>query len=344
MSLHQRFALLGLLACGTLPAAAQEVTLKVHHMWTPNANAPQKIIKPWCERIAAESNHRMKCQIYPSMQLGGTPAQLYDQARDGVADIVYTLPGYTPGRFPVMEVFELPFMTAGAEAGSRAAWSFYSKYAVKEFGAVKPLLFNVHEEGYLHTRDTPVHKMEDLRGLKVRAPTRFATKLLTRLGATPVGMPLPSLPEAVSKGVVDGFLLAWEVIPSVKLQEMVKYHIETPAERPSMYTNVFVMAMNPARYAGLPDDLKAVIDRNSGMELSAHAGRVWDEAKEPSRNTAIARGNIFHTLPTTEIDRWIAAAADLPVEYVDNMNKAGLPGQAMLQDARALIAQHGAAQ
>lgn len=240
-----------------------------------------------------------------------------------------------------MEVFELPFMTNGAEVGSRAAWAFYTKYATKEFGAVKPLLVNVHEEGYLHTRDTPVQRMEDLRGLKLRSPTRFATKMLTRLGATPIGMPLPSLPEAVSKGVVDGFLLAWEVVPSVKLQEMVKYHIETPAERPALYTNVFLMAMNPARYNSLPDELKAIIDRNSGMELSALAGRAWDEAKQPSRNTAIARGNHFYTLSVEETDRWVAASADLQNEYVDNMNKAGMPGKEMLDAAKALIAEYG---
>ncbi|MBN4659160.1 C4-dicarboxylate ABC transporter, partial [Escherichia coli] len=98
---------------------------------------------PWCDKIAAESNNKMKCQIFPAMQLGGTPAQLIDQAKDGVVDIVFTLPGYTAGRFPVMEVFELPFLVPSAEAGAKAAWDFYQKYGQKEFANVKPLMFAV---------------------------------------------------------------------------------------------------------------------------------------------------------------------------------------------------------
>ncbi|WP_119157807.1 TRAP transporter substrate-binding protein [Caldimonas tepidiphila] len=340
MKSRLKLGLLAALATTAVAAAAQEVTLKVHHMWVPTANAPTKIINPWCEKIAAESNNRMKCQIYPSLSLGGTPAQLFDQAKDGVADIVYTLPGYTPGRFPIIEAFELPFMTNKGEDASKAAWDFYAKYGQKEFGMVKPLLINVHEEGYLHTRNKPVQKMEDLRGMKLRAPTRFTTKMLTKLGATPVGMPLPTLPEAVGKGVVDGFLLAWEAMPPLKLHEMVKYHIETPQDRPALYANVFIMAMNKAKYDSLPPDLKAVIDRNSGAGLSAMAGRAWDEAKPPARKLAEARGNQFHTLPTAEVDRWTKATADLQDEYVDNMNKLGLPGKQMLQDARDLLAKY----
>ena len=100
----------------TLPAQAQEVTLKVAHFWPPGAMAPTKVIQPWCDKINKDSGGKLKCQIYPAMQLGGTPAQLFDQARDGVADVVYTLPGYTAGRFPLAEVFELPFMNENAEA------------------------------------------------------------------------------------------------------------------------------------------------------------------------------------------------------------------------------------
>ena len=117
-----RFMRTVLAACAALAfagsAAAQEITLKVSHFWPPAAMPPSKFLVPWCDKIAAESGNRMKCQIFPAMQLGGTPPQLFDQARDGIADIVWTLPGYTAGRFPIMEVFELPFMTYSAESAS----------------------------------------------------------------------------------------------------------------------------------------------------------------------------------------------------------------------------------
>jgi TRAP-type transport system periplasmic protein len=326
----------------SLGAAAQEVTLKVHHFWPPGAMPPTKILQPWCDKIAADSNNRLKCQVYPSMQLGGTPNQLIDQVKDGVVDVAFTLPGYTAGRFPVMEVFELPFITTSAEAGSKAAWDFYSKYGKNEFDAkgIKPLMFAVHDNGYLHTRDKQVKTMADLKGLKFRAPTRMSNKLLATLGATPVAMPLPQVPEAVSKGVVDGFLLPWEVIPSVKLHELVKYDTETDPSRPALYTAVFILAMNPAKYNALPADLKAAIDKNSGAGLSAMAGKVWDESAPVGRKPAVDRGNVFYTIPGTELDHWIKASSGLYDDWVSNMDKMGLPGKQMLGDARELLAKY----
>lgn len=319
---------------------AQEVTLKVHHFWPPGAMPPTKVLQPFCDKIAAESAGRMKCQIFPAMQLGGTPSQLIDQVKDGVVDIAFTLPGYTAGRFPVMEVFELPFMNNSAEAGARAAWDYYGKYATKEFSGIKPLMFSIHDEGYLHTRDKQIKTMADLKGLKLRAPTRQTNKLLASLGATPVGMPLPAVADAVSKGTIDGFALPWEVIPSVKLQEMVKFHTETDPTRPALYSAVFILAMNQARYDGLPADLKAVIDRNSGAALSQQAGKVWDESQAVGRKPAVDRGNQFYTVPAAEVDLWIKASHPLYDDWAADMDKRGLPGKQMLLDAQALLAKY----
>jgi TRAP-type C4-dicarboxylate transport system substrate-binding protein len=130
------------------------------------------------------------------MQLGGTAAQLYDQVRDGVADIVWTLPGYTAGRFPVMEVFELPFMMSNAEVASRAAWEFYEKHGRHEFREVRPLAVHVHDAGYLHTRERQVRTLADFKGLKLRAPTRQTNRLLAALGDT--GVDAHALADAMS--------------------------------------------------------------------------------------------------------------------------------------------------
>jgi TRAP-type C4-dicarboxylate transport system substrate-binding protein len=324
-------------AAATGAHAQEPITLKVHHFWPPQAMPPSKMLAPWCDKIAQESNNRMKCQIFPAMQLGGTPPQLFDQAKDGVADIVFTLPGYTAGRFPIMEVFELPFMTNSAEAGAKAAWEFYNKHAQKEFAAVKPLAFAVHDEGYIHSREKQIKTMADFKGLKFRAPTRSSNKLLAALGATPVAMPLPQVGEAVSKGVIDGFLLPWEVVPPGKLHEMVKFHTETDSKRGALYTSVFVLAMNTARYNSLPADLKAIIDRNSGAALSAQMGKLWDESQAAGRKPAQDRGNTFYTIPAAELDGWASITSALYDEYVANMDKAGLPGKQMLQDARDLL-------
>ena len=321
-------------------ATAQDVTLKVHHFWPPGAMPPTRILQPWCEKLAADSGNKLKCQIFPAMQLGGTPAQLIDQARDGVVDVVFTLPGYTAGRFPIMEVFELPFMNTSAEVGSKAAWEFYTKHATKEFPGVKPLMFALHDAGYLHTRDKQIKSLADVKGMKLRAPTRQTNKLLASLGAAPVGMPLPAVADAVSKGTIDGFVLPWEIIPSVKLHEMVKFHTETDTSRPALYTALFIIAMNQGKYDSLPAELKSVVDKNSGAPLSAMAGKVWDESQVAGRKPAVDRGNVFYRLPAAEVDNWIKASHPLYDEWVADMDKRGLPGKQMLKDAQDLLAKH----
>ena len=321
-------------------AQAQDVTLKFHHIWNPQAMASVNMITPWCDKIAKESANKLKCQVFPSMSMGGTPPQLVDQVKDGVADLVITLPGYTAGRFPALEVFELPFMTNSAEGGARAAWDYLQKYAVKEFPGTKILAIWVHDEGYVHTREKQVKVLADFKGLKMRAPTRQTNKLLAMLGASPVGMPLPAVVDAVSKGTIDGFLLPWEVMPSLKLQEMVKFHSETDPSRAALYSAVFVFAMNQAKYDSLPADLKKVIDNNAGAAYSQAIGKVWDGSQAAGRKAAQDHGNTFYTIPASELDNWQKAAAPLYDDFTADMDKRGLPGKQMLQDARELLVKY----
>ncbi len=321
----------------SLPAAAQEVTLKFHHIWNPQAMASVNVITPWCNKIAAESANRLKCQILPAMSGGGTPPQLVDRVKDGVDDLVITLPGYTAGRFPTTEVFELPFMTNSAEVGARATWEFFNKHSLKEFPGTKLLASWVHDEGYVHTNGKQVKTIADFKGLKMRAPTRQTNKLLAALGASPVGMPLPAIPDAVSKGTIDGFLLPWEVMPSLKLQELVKFHTETDPSRPALYSAVFVFAMNQAKYDSLPADLKAVIDANSGAALSQQIGKIWDGSQAAGRKAAQERGNAFYMVPASELDNWVKASAPLYDDWVADMDKRGNNGKAMLAEARELL-------
>jgi TRAP-type transport system periplasmic protein len=326
-----------------ISAQAQEVVLKLHHIWPTVAMGHTRVTVPWCEDIAKESNNRMRCQILPAMSGGGTPGQLVDRVKDGVDDLVMTLPGYTPGRFPIMEALELPFMTNTAEVASAAAWDYYSKYATKEFPGTKILATWVHDEGFVSTSGKPVRTLDDFKGLKIRAASRQSTKLLAKLGATPVGMPIPGVADAMTKGTIDGFLTAWEIIPSFKLQEVSKFHTEIEPSRPSMFTAGFVFAMNQAKYDSLPPDLKRIIDKHSGAGLSRTIGRYWDEATAVGRKAAQDRGNTFIKVSPAETDRWMQVSAPLYDEWVGDMDKKGLPGKQMLQDARDLIKKYSAA-
>jgi TRAP-type C4-dicarboxylate transport system substrate-binding protein len=156
---------------------AQEVTLKVAHFLPAGVPTQQKVLQPFCETLKKDSNGRIACQFYPAMQLGGTPAQLVDQVKNGVADIVWTAPGYSTGRFPIIEAFELPFLVADASSGSRAVWKFYQQYAQTEFAAYKVLAFHVDGGQAAHTGSREVKALGDWKGLKLRASTRLGATL-----------------------------------------------------------------------------------------------------------------------------------------------------------------------
>lgn len=339
---HAHHLALVLLAAVTLsPAWAQQVVLKVHHMLPATSNPHLNVIKPWCDKIAKESGDRLKCQIYPAMQLGGTPPQLYDQVRDGVADIVWTVPTYAAGRFTKSEVFELPFMAHNARGGSQALWSYVQNNALDEFKGARILFMHVHDGTVFHFTKKPVKTLEDLKGLKIRAATRINARMLAALGATPVQMPLPQVPESLAKGVIDGAMVPWEGAPAIKLHEITRYHVEVPAGAPKFANTIFVMAMNPAKYDSLPPDLKKVIDANSGLAASAWAGATgWDAAVDPHRKLARDRGNNFFTLPQAEFDRWIKATENVDDEWVKQVVDKGADGRKLLGEARALVKQY----
>jgi TRAP-type C4-dicarboxylate transport system substrate-binding protein len=337
--LRRTLAAAAFCALAATPAAAQDVvTLKVHHFLPAGSYASTQFIQPWCEKIARDSNNRMKCQIYPSMQLGGTPPQLVDQVKDGVADIVWTLSGYTAGRFPLTEVFELPFMMQNPEATSKALWEYIQQHAIAEYKGMHPIAFHVHGDGVFHMRDKPIRTMADLKGLKVRAPTRQTARLLSALGATPVAMPVPQVSEALGKGVIDGAIVPYEVVPAVKIQELVKYHSETDPAEPALYTSTFMFVMNQARYEKLPPDLKKVIDANSGQAFSGHIGKVFLAADGEGKK--LTARNTTNVIPKEELAGWKKAAGPVIDTWVADVNARGANGQQLLGTARALIAKH----
>jgi TRAP-type C4-dicarboxylate transport system substrate-binding protein len=250
------------------------------------------------------------------------------------------LPGNTAGRFPRIEVFELPFMMSNAEATSKAYWEYVQTMAPDEFKDTQVLALQVHGPGVIHTVDKPVKSIADMRGLKLRAPTRQVTKLMGVLGATPVGMPLPQIPDALSKGTITGCVIPWEVVPSVKVNELTKFHAEFDPAGGSLYTTTFVMAMNKAKYNSLAPDLKKVIDNNSGMATSAWLGKVQQGNDVPGRKTASDRGNTIYTVSPAEAQEFRRKSRTVEVEWVEDMNKKGFDGKKLLDTARSLIEKH----
>nr|WP_247869264.1 TRAP transporter substrate-binding protein [Ahrensia sp. R2A130] len=320
----------------TASAFAQDVTLKLHQFLPPQSVVPSQILDVWADKVEAASGKSIKVERYPSMQLGGKPPELMDQAIDGVADLVWTVVGYTPGRFPRTEVFELPFMLTNAEDTSCAFSKMFDKHMKDtEFQNLKIIGTWVHGPGVIHS-NRPVRKVADMKGLKVRGASRTITSMLSQLGATSVGMPVPAVPEALSKGVIDATTIPWEVTGALKVPELVKNHTEFGGQ--ALYTLTFVLAMNKAKYESLSDEMKAVIDANSGQGFSSFAGRVQQAADEPNRKKAEDAGNTIITLSDTEVNEWKKASEPVVAAWIEDVKAKGIDGQALVDEAKSTIA------
>nr|WP_229801287.1 TRAP transporter substrate-binding protein [Tateyamaria omphalii] len=316
-------------------ALAQEVTLNLHQFLPAQANVPKLVLDVWADNVEEASGGRIKVDRYPSMQLGGRPPELMDQAIDGVADIVWTVVGYTPGRYPSTEVFELPFMMTDARAMSSAYWQMFEKHMKDtEFKDVHILGTWVHGPGMIHT-NTEVKTPADMAGLKIRGGSRTVNTLLEKMGSTPVGMPVPAVPEGLSKGVIDGTTIPWEVTGALKVPELVGNHTEF--EGNALYTLTFVLAMNKDRYESLPADLQKVIDDNSGLEFSIFAGGTQADSDGPARQAAVDNGNNIVTVSGGDLEAWRTAAQPIYDEWVADMESKGIDGQALIDEARALM-------
>lgn len=333
-------AVLALAASG---GAQAQTVLKVHHFLPSGSSSHQKIIAPWCAKVEKESGGELKCQIYPAMQLGGTPPQLLDQVRDGVADIVWSVPTYSAGRYTKSEVFELPFMAINAKQGSQALWEYTQKNALDEYKGIKPLFMHT-TEGYVLHSSKPIHKLEDLKGKKIRTATRISARMMAAMGGTPVQMPLPQVPDALSKGVVDGVLVPWEALPATKLHEIVKFHLDAPKGSPRFANTIFIFGMNQAKYDSLSPKLKKVIDDNSGLATSAWAGEEgFDNIVEPYSKLARDRGNTISVIDPTELARWEKATASVDDVWLKDAQAKGYDGQKLMGEAKALLKKYAPA-
>ncbi|WP_417586534.1 TRAP transporter substrate-binding protein [Pararhodobacter oceanensis] len=323
-------------------ATAQDVTLRLHQFLPAQANVPAQVLDVWADRIEAESEGRIEIERYPAMQLGGTPPELMDQVLDGIADIVWTVNGFTPGRFPRTEVFELPFFVSDARAASYAYWTLYEEeMAETDFADVHLLGAWVHGPGMIHS-SSPVSTPADLQGMKIRGGSRTVNELLTRLGAEPVGMPVTMIPETLTRGVIDGTTIPWEVTTALRVSELVENHTEF--EGPALYTLTFTLAMNQDVYDDMPEDLRAIIDRNSGLDFSVFAGGVQSDADGPARQIAVDRGNNIITVAEADLGPWHEAVEPIYDAWIADLEGQGIDAQALVDRTRELMAEYEAMQ
>lgn len=317
--------------------AKEQVTLLVHHFLSPNSPVQTKLLEPWAKKIQKDSNGRLKIEIYPSMTMGGKPPELFKQARDGTADIVWTLAGYTSGVFTRTEVFELPTVHRGNSIATTLA--IYDNFDLikGDYKKIKPLLVHALAGNALHTINKKVTSLKDVKGLKLRSPSRTGAWYIEEMGAEPVGMPLPELPQALSKGVVDGALVPFEVFPPYKFYQLTKYSVEGK-DLDRFGTSVAMLLMNEKRFKSLPKDLQKVLEKNTGRDFYKLAGEIWLNEEEPGKKLQKeSEGSEIIKLNKDQMGEFNKIGEKVVQKWIKEVGTKGIDGQLLVEKAREAI-------
>ncbi len=321
-------------------AMAQEYTFKLHHLLGAKAPAQTQMLEPWAKQVEENSGGKVKIEIYPAMSLGGRPPELVGQARDGVVDLIWTVNGYTPGLFPRTEVMELPFVYVNDPvAANLALYDMFEDDLKDEYKGLEVMFLHVHAGQAIHMRDKEVRKPEDLEGMKMRIPTRTGAWIIEALGAAPAAMPVPELPQALSKGVVDGAFIPWEIIPPLKIQDQTQYQIEG-ADMARFGTTTFQVSMNKDRWDSLPDDIKKAFKDASGPEWWAEVGEIWRNSDNFGIKIAVDAGNEHIVLTEEETAAFREKLEPVVDRWVEEVSAQGIDGAGLVEKARTLIDQH----
>lgn len=250
--------------------------------WLPPTHTLSTVQKNWCDQLEKESASRMKCNILPKGVVAAPGT--FDAVRDGLADISYTVDGYTPGRFINTQVAEFPFLGDSAVATSVAYQRIYSKYfaPLGEHRGVKVLGVFTHGPGIIFNSKKPVASAADAASLKFRIGGGNINELSKAMGWNTTLKPAPESFELLSTGVMDGTFFPDESVASFKLS-MIKHATTFPG---GLYNTSFVFMMNPAKYNGLSAQDKAVVDKLSGEVAARMFGEGWDKVDAASRDGA----------------------------------------------------------
>ena len=297
-------------------AQTEPIILKVEHMMPERSTANLHVVTPWCENIEAASGGRLKCEIYPSMQLGGKPAQLPTLLRNGVIDVIWTAYGYSAGAFPRSEVLELPFLIPqDMHLANQILWDYMTSYGSEDVADFKLLGVFSDGGGAFHTAKKAIASPDDLSGLRIRASTRMVGKLLSALDTAPVSMPPGQIADAISKGVMDGVLGVWELLPPTKLDETAFHHTEPGAGQATVAITPLTMMMNKERYEGLPEDLRAGLGE-AMVEAAAYGNQIAADINEHDKQAIIDAGKAkVVQLSADDVAAWREAVAPVLKQF-----------------------------
>jgi TRAP-type C4-dicarboxylate transport system substrate-binding protein len=315
-------------------SAAQALELKIAH-FSPATHPISVWLEKWARRMEAQSKGELKFIILPNMQLG-PPPKYFDIARTGQADITWFVHGFTPGRFPLTEISNLPYMIGSAEIGAKVLNDpeLRKKYLDPEHKGVHPLLLMTHQPGNIHTGRKPIRTVDDMKGMRLRFSSATIKDFVAALGGTPVGLPPTQIVESIQKGTIDGAWIDYGGADSFKIGPVVKYTTEMYS-----YVTSFCICMNQASFDKLPANLKKVID-DSLVGVEKAVGHEWDKLDAPGKASLMKAGMTPIKLSKEEDAKFRAAGAKVAEAKIAELEKKGLPAREVYKLMQTLAAKH----
>jgi TRAP-type transport system periplasmic protein len=319
---------------------AQERVLRFHHFMPEKSPEHLDIYQPWAEAISQASNGRLKIEVAGGMRLGGTAGELISQVETHKVDIVFTLAGYTPGRFPRLEVFELPWIASSrARTTSQAVYEFYERYAREDATDIHMLAVWCQPSGVILSRNESMIRPANAASHTVRVPSIVIGDVFGSLGAQIKLIPVPQVVKQFQDGAIDSALFPYEIIPTLKLASLAPHVTEFAGHR-GLYTAVFLIAMNKDAYESLPEEERKVIDAHSGAALSAEFGRKFDEIEQVGRDAFAAAGGDVTFVKGDDYEAWVRASEPAIQDWKAKVGRAGIDGDKLFTAAKELVAKY----
>lgn len=310
---------------GSAVVRAQTIELKLAHFMAPMHVQHQKSFLPFSKKVEELSKGQVTVKIYSGGALGG-PTQLADAAKTGITDIAFVIPSYMTGRFPRTSAFDLPFIFDGPVHATKVVYSLANDYLADDYKDYKVLWFYSAGTGQFHSATRPIRTLEDVKGMKMRAPSAYMSKALKLIGANPVGMPISELTMSLEKKVIDGLLGPYSAVIDFRLWDLVKYITEV-----DMYLTPMVVLMNKQKWNSLPDAAKRVVDEASGMQWGLHAAQVYaDDDQNMVNQNKESRKIEIYKVPPSEKKKFMAAVKDMEADWIAEVANKGIAGKEIL--------------
>ncbi len=287
----------GLLALAAVEA--QAVDIRIGTCVPEKSVGVSRVIKPWMAAVAKETGVEVNMRGYWGGSLGRSPFKQYELVKNGVADITWVLPGYTPGQFPQLHVFELPFLAKTGVESSVAAWRITEAGLAEGFQDTHPIGLWTSAPSNVFSR-VPIKSLYDLKNRKVRSVGSVHARWITNFGAAPQTMSTAKMNEALNRGMIDAAIQGWTGMRTFKSMPLIDYVHEVPVG-----TIPFILLMNKSTWNKLSGPTKAAFSKHGGLKMARIGGAAYDSITAKIRGGQIKKGRI----------KFVEAGADLIKRY-----------------------------